>query len=134
MADVVNQLLGVDDTIGIEIALDESPESALERTIKVVKQIDEGKGCLLLVDMGSLGGFASAIEERTGIRAKTIGRVDTLLALEAVRKASIEGDSLDNIMEELKQCVRALKVVYSFGATKDIIDRAEKAINKALGL
>lgn len=103
MADVVNQLLGVDDTIGIEIALDESPESALERTIKVVKQIDEGKGCLLLVDMGSLGGFASAIEERIGIRAKTIGRVDTLLALEAVRKASIEGDSLDNIMEELKE-------------------------------
>lgn len=103
MADVVNQLLGVDDTIGIEIALDESPESALERTIKVVKQIDEGKGCLLLVDMGSLGGFASTIEERIGIRAKTIGRVDTLLALEAVRKASIEGDSLDNIMEELKE-------------------------------
>lgn len=103
MADVVNQLLGINDTIGIEIALDESPESALERTIKVVKQIDEGKGCLLLVDMGSLGGFASVIEERTGIRAKTIGRVDTLLALEAVRKASIEGDSLDNIMEDLKE-------------------------------
>lgn len=38
------------------------------------------------------------------------------------------------LLEELKQCVRALKVVYSFGATKDIIDRAEKAINKALGL
>ena len=103
MADVVNQLLGLNDAVGIEIALDESPEIALERTIEVVKQIDEGKGCLLLVDMGSLGGFAHATEERTGIRTKTIGRVDTLLALEAVRKASIERDRLDNIIEELKE-------------------------------
>lgn len=125
MADVVNQLLGVDDTIGIEIALDESPESALERTIKVVKQIDEGKGCLLLVDMGSLGGFAGSIEERTGIRAKTIGRVDTLLALEAVRKASIEGDSLDNIMEELKE-----SKLYQGTFKSEISSRSKDSIKK----
>lgn len=128
MADVVNQLLGVDDTIGIEIALDESPESALERTIKVVKQIDEGKGCLLLVDMGSLGGFASAIEERTGIRAKTIGRVDTLLALEAVRKASIEGDSLDNIMEELKESRLYQGTFKSEISSRANVDEKKKAL------
>lgn len=38
------------------------------------------------------------------------------------------------LLEELNQCVRALKVVCSFGATKPIIERAEKTINKALGL
>lgn len=38
------------------------------------------------------------------------------------------------LLEELKQCVEALKVVSSFGATKPIIERAEKTINKALGL
>lgn len=103
IADVVNQLLGVDDAIGIEINLDESPESGLEKTIEVVKEIDEGRGCLLLVDMGSLGMFASAVEEKTGIRTKSLARVDTLLALEAVRKASIEGESLDNIVEMLKE-------------------------------
>ncbi|MBK1813630.1 sigma 54-interacting transcriptional regulator [Clostridium sp. YIM B02505] len=103
MAEVANQLLGVDDAVGIEIELDESPEDALERTIRVVKQVDEGRGCLLLVDMGSLGGFASTVEKVTGIKTRTIGRVDTLLALEAVRKASIEGADLDNIVEELNQ-------------------------------
>lgn len=102
IADIVNQLLGVEDTVGIEIALDESPESGLERTIEMVEAIDEGKGCLLLVDMGSLGMFASMVEERTGIRTKSLARVDTLLALEAVRKASIEGENLDNIVEMLK--------------------------------
>ncbi|GKU28458.1 sigma 54-interacting transcriptional regulator [Clostridium folliculivorans] len=103
MAEVANKLLGVDDAVGIEIELDESPEDALERTIRVVKQVDEGRGCLLLVDMGSLGGFASAVEKVTGIPTKTIGRVDTLIALEAVRKASIEGANLENIVEELNQ-------------------------------
>lgn len=104
MAEVVNQLLGIEDTIGIEVYLDESPESALKRSTAVVKSVDEGKGCLLLVDMGSLGGFGNAIEESTGIRVKTISRVDTLMALEAVRKASIEGASLDNIVEKLNEC------------------------------
>nr|WP_236895744.1 sigma 54-interacting transcriptional regulator [Clostridium beijerinckii] len=36
IADIVNQLLGVEDTVGIEIALDESPESGIERTIELV--------------------------------------------------------------------------------------------------
>lgn len=103
IADIVNQLLGVEDAVGIEIALDESPESGLERTIELVQEIDEGRGCLLLVDMGSLGMFSSIVKERTGIRTKSLARVDTLLALEAVRKASIEGESLDNIVEMLKE-------------------------------
>ena len=37
------------------------------------------------------------------------------------------------LLEELKHCVRALKVVSSMGATSSIIESAEKAINKALG-
>lgn len=103
IADIVNQLLGVDDAVAIEIALDESPESGLERTIGLVQEIDEGRGCLLLVDMGSLGMFSSIVQERTGIRTNSLARVDTLLALEAVRKASIEGESLDNIVEMLRE-------------------------------
>lgn len=103
IADIVNQLLGVEDTVGIEIALDESPESGIERTIELVQEIDEGRGCLLLVDMGSLGMFSTIVEERTGIKTMSLARVDTLLALEAVRKASIEGAGLEDIVEMLKE-------------------------------
>ncbi|EHI97230.1 PTS system transcriptional activator [Clostridium sp. DL-VIII] len=102
IADIVNQLLGVEDALGLEIALDESPEKGLERTIELVQASDEGRGCLLLVDMGSLGMFSSMVEERTGIKTRSLSRVDTLLALEAVRKASIEGANLDNIVEMLQ--------------------------------
>lgn len=38
------------------------------------------------------------------------------------------------LLVALKHCVEALKAVSSFGATKPIIERAEKTINKALGL
>lgn len=39
------------------------------------------------------------------------------------------------LLEELEQCVRALKVVYSVvGEPEDMINRAEKAISNALGL
>lgn len=38
------------------------------------------------------------------------------------------------LLVELKHCVEALKAVSSFGATKPIIECAEKTINKALGL
>lgn len=93
----------MEDTVGIEIALDESPESGIERTIELVQEIDEGRGCLLLVDMGSLGMFSTIVEERTGIKTMSLARVDTLLALEAVRKASIEGAGLEDIVEMLKE-------------------------------
>ena len=38
------------------------------------------------------------------------------------------------LLEALKHCVNALKVVSSFGATKPIIESSELIINKALGL
>lgn len=98
IADVVNKLLGVDNAVGIEMSLDESPESALERTMEVVKEIDEGKGCILLIDMGSLITFGEIITKRTGISTKVLGRVDTVLALEVTRRACIEENSLDEII------------------------------------
>ncbi|SNX53475.1 sigma 54-interacting transcriptional regulator [Thermoanaerobacterium sp. RBIITD] len=103
MADVANKLLGVNIAHGIEMALDESPEDALERTIEVVKKVDEGKGCVILVDMGSLITFGEIITKRTGIPTRTIGRVDTVMVLEAVRRAIIPDATIDEIAGELDE-------------------------------
>lgn len=99
MADVANRLLGVNHAVGIEMSLDEKPESALERTIETVKKADEGKGVLLLVDMGSLITFGEIITKRTGIPTKTVGRVDTVMVLEATRRAILPDAQLDEIVE-----------------------------------
>ncbi|ABY95705.1 MULTISPECIES: sigma 54-interacting transcriptional regulator [Thermoanaerobacter] len=101
MAEVANKLLGVNHAVGIDMTLDESPESVLERTIEVVKKIDEGKGCIILVDMGSLITFGEIITKRTGIPTRVIGRVDTVMVLEAVRRAIIPDTTLDEIADAL---------------------------------
>ena len=61
MVQVANRLLGVQYARSVEMPLEESCESALQRTIEVVKQVDCGKGVLLLTDMGSLVGFGKII-------------------------------------------------------------------------
>lgn len=99
MADVANRLLGVDHAVGIEMSLDESPQSALEKTIEVVKRIDEGKGCIILVDMGSLITFGEIITKKTGIVTMAVGRVDTVMVLEVLRRALIEGSNLKEIVD-----------------------------------
>jgi transcriptional regulator with AAA-type ATPase domain/transcriptional regulatory protein LevR len=97
MAEVANKLLGVNHAIGLEMDLTESPHSLIEKIIEVVKKVNEDKGCIILADMGSLLNMGNEITKRTGIPTRTIGRVDTLMVLEAVRRAIIPTSSLDEI-------------------------------------
>lgn len=101
MADVANKLLGTNLAVGIEMSLDESPQSVLKRTIDTVKNVHEGKGCLILVDMGSLVTFGEIITKETGVPTMVIGRVDTVMVLEAVRRALIANSNLYEIHKAL---------------------------------
>jgi transcriptional regulatory protein LevR len=101
IADVANKLLDVNVAHGIEMDLNEKPEEALLRTIELVKAVDEGKGCLILIDMGSLVTFGEIITKRTGIPTRTIGRVDTIMALEAIRRSIIPDTTLDDVAEAI---------------------------------
>jgi transcriptional regulatory protein LevR len=103
MADVANRLLGVYHAKSVEMSLDESPEIALNRASEVVKNADEGKGVLLLVDMGSLVTFGELITQETGIRTRVITRVDTVLAVEAVRRAAFQDTNLDELADALEE-------------------------------
>ncbi len=97
MADVANKLLGVEHAVGVEMELDEKPQIMLDRTLEVVKMADEGKGVLLLVDMGSMITFGKIITEKTGIETKTLDNVSTTMVLEAVRRAILPDTSLSEI-------------------------------------
>ena len=80
----------------------DSPDVMLEKAIKGVKENDQGKGCIILVDMGSLVTFGDIITAKTGIETVVIGRVDTLMVLEAVRKSALTDQSLDEIIQDLE--------------------------------
>ncbi len=103
MADVANRLLGVQHARAVEMSLDESPKKAFERTLEVVKEANEGKGVMLLVDMGSLVTFGDLITQQTGIPTRTIQRTNTVLVIESVRKAMLPDVTLDELVDSLDQ-------------------------------
>lgn len=106
MAEVANRLLGICHARYVEMSLDESPEAALERAMEAAKDADEGKGVLLLVDMGSLVTFGELITQRTGIKTRVISRVDTVLTIDMVRKAAFQGMSLDELVASVEESPR----------------------------
>lgn len=101
MVEVANCLLGVHHARALEMSLDERPEAALHKAVELVKQIDEGKGVLLLADMGSLITFGELITQKTNIPTFTVPRVDTVMVLEAVRRAMLPDTQLSEIAETI---------------------------------
>ncbi len=101
MAGVANRLLGVDYVKAIEMSLDEKPELAYERALDAVMKADRGKGVLLLVDMGTLSGFGRIITNTTGIKTRTVTRVDTLMVVEALRKVLLHGVEIDCLADSM---------------------------------
>lgn len=103
MLEVVQQLLAVSHGVAIDMRMDMDPDWVLEQAIMTARSIDEGKGILLLVDMGSLVTFGEIIRERTQIPVRTIPNVSTFVLLEAVRKATVSSSTLDSVYESVMQ-------------------------------
>lgn len=128
IADVVNTLLCTEHCKAVDMPLDMKVDEALEKTIEVVKQADEGKGVLLLVDMGSLIAFSEIITKRTGINTRSVEMVSTPLVLEAVRKSFFPEMTLDILAEEIKTTSPYLGRII----TDNIKGRAEVAGSKTI--
>ena len=99
---VVNYLLDTDHCKAIDMPLDAKVEDILEKTIEKSKEIDEGKGVLLLVDMGSLTAFPEIIFKKAGIATSSIETVSTPVVIEAVRKSLLPEMTLPVLVEEIK--------------------------------
>jgi transcriptional regulatory protein LevR len=102
MVSVTRRLLGEGIVEAIDMPLEISPKKVLDEIIEKVKEINAGRGVLLLVDMGSLANFDTIITEKTGIKVKTIDMVSTALVLETVRKSNLFDMDLDTLYESLK--------------------------------
>jgi transcriptional regulator with AAA-type ATPase domain/transcriptional regulatory protein LevR len=89
MAKVANKLLRTNIVSAIDMKLEDAPGDILDKAIKLAQDIDEGKGILLFVDMGSLKTFGYEIEKATGIKTITIDNLNTLSLLEATHKSML---------------------------------------------
>ncbi|HBN05150.1 sigma-54-dependent transcriptional regulator [Acidilutibacter cellobiosedens] len=100
-AGVANELLGTNIVNSIDMPLNEKPDDILLKAIDMVKKIDQGKGVLLLVDMGSLVTFSSIIHEKTGVDVRVLDNISTLTVIEAARKALIPNLDIESIISSL---------------------------------
>ena len=113
MKNVVNRLLGSNNTYSYDMDLDKSTKEAYEEIKEIVKNIDEGSGVILLVDMGYLDRFGDLIYSETGIKVKVINMVSTLIAIEVSRKALINND----IEEIYRETIDNIKYTFSYDDT-----------------
>lgn len=86
----------------LEMALDDPPEKILKKSMDMIVDMDQGRGVLLLVDMGSLETFGPVIEDITHIPVRTISRVEIVMVLEAIRIVQRSDISLDEVYSDLK--------------------------------
>jgi len=102
MTEVVNNLVGEEHAVAVDMPLEMSPSEAYKKAKAKAKEIDNGSGVIVMVDMGSLNSFGGMIEEETGIKTETITMVSTPTILEASRKAVL-GDSFSDIIESVNE-------------------------------
>jgi transcriptional regulatory protein LevR/transcriptional regulator with AAA-type ATPase domain len=96
MVEVANTLIGEEYVEALDMPLTMKAEVMLERVKKKVIEINQGKGVIILADMGSLVNFGDIIKEETGIYIRTIDMVSTITAIEVGRKA-LCGRDIDSI-------------------------------------
>ncbi len=103
MVNVAVKLFDSDNIVAVDMPLEISPKETLEFVTQKVKQIDRGRGVMLLVDMGSLNSFGNIIYEETGIKIRTLDMVSTPTVLEAARKSSLNDVDLEGLYQYLKE-------------------------------
>ena len=101
MSSVVNELLSTNHCKAIDMPLDSSVKDTLNKTIKMVNAIDEGKGVVLLSDMGTLTAFSEIITQKTKIHTHSVEMVSTPIALEIVRKCMLPEMTLEKLIDEV---------------------------------
>lgn len=103
IADAANVLLDTTHCRAIDMPLNEEVEEVYKKALQMVVQINEGRGVLLMVDMGSLNMFAERIEEESGVPVRSVGMVSTMPVLEAIRKCTVGEEKISEVADYLEQ-------------------------------
>lgn len=100
IVEATNAMLNDDNIFAFDLQLDIDMQQIYEEFKQTILEIHQGRGVLLLYDMGSLQSMANMISAETGIEIKTICVPATLIALDSSRKASCH-NSLEEVYNEV---------------------------------
>lgn len=102
LAEVTNNLLGTEHIKAYNIPLNQNNTKTISDLTREIKKIDNGKGVVLLVDMGFLVTMEKILFIETGINVRIIPNVTTALVLEAGRQIlTNENIELDEVIDNI---------------------------------
>lgn len=138
LANTANTLLDTQHAKALNMPLKEKVSTVLEKTTELVRKVDQGRGVLILADMGSLVAFGEVISERTGIEIRTIKMVTTPMVIEATRKALVPDLTLSQLVDQVEKSSNLIG--YSVSASTNDLEKErtrvmtidEKKIKKVL--
>ena len=102
IANVANTLLNTSWMKAVDMPLTTSIQETYDKVRSIALSINQKKGILLLVDMGSLADFGHRLMEDTGIPAQVIDHISTADALEILRKVLYKTDDLTALYASCK--------------------------------
>ena len=105
ISNVVNALTGSRNTYAFDFPLDMDMDTAYQKFAATIQRIHQGKGILMLHDVGSVKTIASLAMQNTGIPIRCIEVPFTLFALECAQRAG-EGEELEDVYREVLQNCR----------------------------
>ncbi|EOT40413.1 sigma-54-dependent transcriptional regulator [Enterococcus columbae] len=103
MVQVGVELLGSAPILALDMPLTVSPEEMFEKMVHHIKELDFGKGVLLLVDMGSLALMEQRLSEASNVKIRTISNVTTSMVLDVIRKVNYMDLDLSAIYHSVKK-------------------------------
>ncbi|KRM88917.1 sigma-54-dependent transcriptional regulator [Liquorilactobacillus vini] len=108
MVKVATDLLGKGNIAALDMPLTVSPGEIVRQMAIMVKKLDQERGILLLVDMGSLGMMNNRLEKMTGVKLRTIKNVTTTIVLDVLRKINYIDMDLNAIYSSVERDVAHL--------------------------
>lgn len=120
VSDVVNALTMTHNTYAFNLPLEMKTEEAYGLFSDYVRRIHQGRGIIMLYDMGSLKTMAEMVMQETGIPFRFIEVPLSLIALDCARKVE-NYDNVDEAYEDVRESCRA-----AFSFVKESYQRLNK--------
>lgn len=92
LMEVTNSLTHCQNAYCYDMGLEKNSKEALEELRDLIVRIDNGKGIIVIYDMGSIKTMIETISEETNIKLRCINIPITLIGIDVARKCSMEKD------------------------------------------
>lgn len=128
VADIVNELLSIHYVIPVDMPLTENVHQIIEVLCEKIIKEPPKNDILLFVDMGSLTSLEETLQSRTHRNIIVIPTINTLLVLDAARKAVFLQYPLVSILNDVIRMNQKLNHTMEFHIRSHINQKSEKII------